>query len=327
MSDTFVEPELTTFEQRPRFEGNNIMTWIGFKHVMYMAEEAVLEHFRRIGFVPRTLFEEYGLLVELVGSNARILHAFHIDDIVQSEVLPQTKPGDTELSYKVQLFVDRDGKKIKAYLGNVGVILRRDDTLGFSPCEKRHPQLGPFVTDRIARHLKAHHAPINAETSALDHNGVRVPPGLLGSNKPIILKVRIPYPYCHGNQRLRMSGYLRYMEAAEDHLLMDRGISIRHMLEAKCWIPVVPTVKMQIYSEAYMEETLYIVYALDEFVKDITYTCSMNCYAQRNDRLVHTAAGMIVHGYARIENRRHWTLVNLDEETMAALKGISANER
>ena len=31
---------------RPRYEGANIRTWIGFKHLMYLAEEAVLEWLR-----------------------------------------------------------------------------------------------------------------------------------------------------------------------------------------------------------------------------------------------------------------------------------------
>ena len=31
---------------RPRYEGANICTWIGFKHVNYLVEEAVLAHFR-----------------------------------------------------------------------------------------------------------------------------------------------------------------------------------------------------------------------------------------------------------------------------------------
>ncbi len=43
---------------RPRFEGCNICTWIGFKHVMYCIEEAVVDHFRAHGFGPRELYEQ-----------------------------------------------------------------------------------------------------------------------------------------------------------------------------------------------------------------------------------------------------------------------------
>ena len=39
----------TTTQLRPRYEGSNICTWIGFKHVNYLVEEAVLEHFRQLG--------------------------------------------------------------------------------------------------------------------------------------------------------------------------------------------------------------------------------------------------------------------------------------
>ncbi|CAM5265121.1 hypothetical protein SCALM49S_01150 [Streptomyces californicus] len=70
----------TSLRVRPRYEGSNINTWIGFKHVNYMVEEAVLEHFRASGLGSRLLFEEHGLGVDLVDLDTRILHAFHQDD-------------------------------------------------------------------------------------------------------------------------------------------------------------------------------------------------------------------------------------------------------
>src|SRR5262245_57090383 len=49
---------------RPRFEGSNICTWIGFKHIMYLIEDAVLTHLRAMGSVPRLLYEREALGVE-----------------------------------------------------------------------------------------------------------------------------------------------------------------------------------------------------------------------------------------------------------------------
>ena len=72
---------LSVLDARPRFEGSNICTWIGFKHVMYVVEEAVLDHLRQSGLTPRRLFEEHGLGVEIVDSHARIMHALHMDDL------------------------------------------------------------------------------------------------------------------------------------------------------------------------------------------------------------------------------------------------------
>jgi len=52
---------------RPRFEGANIRTCIGFKHLLYMVEEAILQWFREHGPGPQYLFHEHGLELEIGG--------------------------------------------------------------------------------------------------------------------------------------------------------------------------------------------------------------------------------------------------------------------
>ncbi len=126
-------------------------------------------------------------------------------------------------------------------------------------------------------------------------------------------KWRIPYFYCHFTERLQHSGYLRLMEEVVDRFLASRGISIQTMLETRRWIPVVPNARLEILSEALMEETIYTVYTVKHIFKDVTYTSRMDCYVPRNNMLVHTATGQITHGYAEILNRRDWALINFDE--------------
>jgi trans-aconitate methyltransferase len=43
-------PMTTSLVMRPRHEGANMRTWIGFKHFLYLAEEAVLHWFRDHGY-------------------------------------------------------------------------------------------------------------------------------------------------------------------------------------------------------------------------------------------------------------------------------------
>ena len=57
---------MTALTCRPRYEGANIRTWIGFKHFMYLVEEAVLHWFRERGLGPQRLYHEYGLGLEIV---------------------------------------------------------------------------------------------------------------------------------------------------------------------------------------------------------------------------------------------------------------------
>lgn len=311
----------TSVKLRPRFEGSNICTWIGFKHVMYVVEEAVLDHFRQHGLVPRDLYENHGLCLEIVDSSARILHALHMDDEVIVNIKPTTKPGAKEISLKVDLMVERDGKEIKSLAGKVLVALRRDDSqiTGGATAPSGH-----FLHDFSAPNLiRAGNEtlPLNATISR--EPGVVAPEVLkaLGADvsNSFVWKWHVPYFYCHFNDRMQHSGYLRIMEEVVDLFLAARGISIRSHLDNNHWIPVVPTARVEILDEARMEDTIYTVYTVEEITRDTTYTSRMDCYVERNGALIKTATGTIVHGYAVIENRKDWSLVTFDAKTIAAL--------
>lgn len=317
------QKELTIVNKRTRFEGSNICTWIGFKHVLYLVEEATLEHFRQSGYSPRELFEKHGICLEIVDQDARILHALHMDDNVRIEVKPNTMSKDTScLNYKVSIFVERDGKEVKAVISKVKVLFRRDTFI--APAESTVPQITPYVVSEIKRG-----APATLERNvALERGTVGAVPknelirGVVSPDQNcFVWKWHIPYFYCHFTERMQHSGYLRQMEEVVDLFLADRGISIWKMLETRKWIPVVPTAQVEILREAYMEETLYTVFTVEQIVKDTTYDARMDCYVERDGGLVHTATGHITHGYAVIENRRDWSLVQFDAETLTALRG------
>ncbi|WP_435834492.1 hypothetical protein [Streptomyces abikoensis] len=312
---------------RPRYEGSNICTWIGFKHVNYLVEEAVLEHFRGAGLPARTLFEELGLGLDIVDLDTRILHALHMDDLVDAEVVPATKEGDPVLVFKVTLSLERDGQPVKAVASKVKVSLRPADYL--RSAAEPPAELAPFAVARLGAHLPDRQAvPVAApaDNTALSHGrGTTAADPVLeqlteGENA-FGWKWRIPYPYCHFTERLQMSGYLRQMEEVVDLFLADRGISIKQLLDDRKWIPVVPHSRIQILDEALMEEDLYTVYTVEGVFKDFTYTSRMDCYVVRDGRLVQTATGRITHGYALIESRRDWRLVNFDDRVVRALNG------
>ncbi|MBX6769457.1 MAG: hypothetical protein IRY90_20280, partial [Actinomadura rubrobrunea] len=137
---------------------------------------------------------------------------------------------------------------------------------------------------------------------------------------------RVPYFYCHFTHRVQMSGYLRLLEEAVDLLLAERGVSIRRLLDEQDWIPVVPRSSVSILGEALMEEEVYTVLTIEEVFKRLTYTSRMDCYVLRDGALVPTATGRITHGYAVIENRRDWSLVDFDDRLMRALSGADTVE-
>ena len=133
----------------------------------------------------------------------------------------------------------------------------------------------------------------------------------------------IPYFYCYYNERMRHSGYLRVMEEVVDLFLAARGISIKTMLDTKRLIPVVPHAAVSMVSEAYMEETILTVFNVEEIFKGLTYQASMDCWVEREGRLVLVERGTITHGYAEIINRRDWKLVPFDAPTLAAIENCA----
>lgn len=303
--------DATSMQIRPRYEGSNICTWIGFKHVNYLVEEAVLEHFRRGALAARSLYEDHGLCLEIVKIDTRILHALHMDDLVTAEVVP-TMPGeDRELAATVTLRVDRGGELLKAVTSKVRVVLRTDTRRG--PVDPAVEEIAAFTVRRVAGGIGALPSP-PAETRA----------DLQQGGNTFVWTWRIPYFYCHFNERLQMSGYLRVMEEVVDLFLADRGISIKTLLDDQSWIPVVPHSAIHMLDEALMEEDLITVFTVEDVFKDLTYTARMDCYVPRDDRLLRTATGRITHGYAVIANRRDWSLVNLDGRVLTALRGTGS---
>ncbi|KJS54221.1 hypothetical protein [Streptomyces rubellomurinus] len=318
VTDTNVKALLespTTTIVRPRYEGSNICTWIGFKHVNYMVEEAVLDHFRQVGLPARGLYETHGLGLDLVDIDTRILHAFHMDDQAEAIVSPWTKDEDGTIGFKVVINVERDGEVLKAVTSKVRVSLRIDTYLEAAGAVPE--QLARFAVAKLGDDLERAEgttAPTEEEILA----------SLTAGKNAYAWKWNIPYPYCHFTERIQMSGYLRLMEEGKDRFVMDRGISIKTLLDDRKWIPVVPRSNIRILDEALMEEDLYTVYTVEEVFKEFTYTSRMDFYVLRDGKLVKAATGSIVHGYAVIGNRRDWSLVNFDQRVLDAINGVQS---
>lgn len=318
---TLYSGDVTRYTGRPRFEGANIRNFIGFKHFMYLVEEAVLQHFRERGYTLTYLLQDLGLCLEIVDSGIRIGQAVFFDDEVRVEVKPEKQQPANELALAVQMFSQRNGEEIRHLTGKVRVLLRRDS----SPLSTDPPPetLAPYVHPSIQRDREKGRSPV----SLTDTRGAGQPDEAVlaqlapaGSNS-FVWKWRIPYFYCHYSERLQHSGYVRIMEEVVDLFLADRGISIKTMLDSRRWIPFVSEARVELLRDAFMEETIYTVLQVEDVFKDVTFSARMDCYVQRGNGLVHTATGQIVHGYAIILNRQDWELAHLDAHTVRALRG------
>jgi acyl-CoA thioesterase FadM len=303
---TTISPSTTHVRLRPRYEGSNICTWIGFKHVNYLVEEAVLDHLRQRGLPAGELYERYGICVDITSIETRMWTAFHIDDVAEALVRPM--PGDgPEMSFVVEMAARRE-QPVKTVTAKVAVSFRLDPR-GF-PAEDPPAGLAGHVVSRIGE--PADSVPLDADDPIAQ---------LVAGRNAFAWSWRIPYPYCHFTERLQMTGYLRLMEEAVDLFLADRGVSIKTLLDEQNWIPVVPSSQITMHGEVGMEETVFTVFSVETVFKRLTYTALTECFVLRNGMLTRVATGRITHGYAVIENRRDWRQVDFDDRLLHALNG------
>jgi acyl-CoA thioesterase FadM len=298
---------MTALTCRPRYEGANIRTWIGFKTFMLLAEEAVLAWFRERGLGPQRLYHEHGLGLEVVDSSVQLPALLEVDDEVRAEVV-EREPG----RFAVTGSVTRAGSPVVVMRAKLAVALVRE-------------QDGPAPPDAVAGLV----VPDAAGARAVDEPGdvplgpgddVRsalVPPG----SGAFLWSWRVPYFACHFSDRVQHSAYVRALEEVVDRFLFDRGISIRTMLAARAWIPVVSRARVQLVADARMEEVVHTVLTVTDVLKRSAYDARMDCYVERDGCLRRCATARILHGYALSRGEGAGRLVDLDDDTVAALTG------
>ncbi|MFB7507287.1 alpha/beta fold hydrolase [Streptomyces broussonetiae] len=307
----------TTYVGMPRYEGANIRTWIGFKHFMYLAEEAVLEYFRERGVGARDMYHRYGLGLEIVDSSVQLPATLFVDDRVYATVVSATPKPEQGAPFTVTLTVERDGESVTVLKGKLRVALVAvKDGSGTEPVPAI---LEPFVVPEVAALANAKSAtlPIGPGQEVAD---VLVPEGS-GAH---LWSWRAPYYYCHFSDRLQHSAYVRTLEEVVDRFLHDRGLAIGKLLEERAWIPVVSRARVQVLSDIFMEETVHTVFTVEDVIKDTVYTARMDCYVRRDDSLELAATATIMHGYAISRGEKAGTVALFDEDVKAALLGGQA---
>ncbi|MBW5420647.1 hypothetical protein GKQ77_03555 [Streptomyces sp. BG9H] len=312
----------TTVRLRPQFEGNNISYAIGFKQINYLAETAVLNHFRTAGLPVGQLYQRFGLGFDVVDIHSRLGALLAVDDEAEAVVTPVTKDGENRFGFKVDLFVERDGQRLKCAGSTVRVLLRVDSHI--TAQEPLPAGLARFTAERLGSGERLETAAVAQPYGGFsDGRGTTGPDPVLtelvGEENAFGWRYRIPYFYCHFNERMQMSGFLRVMEEVEDLFLADRGLAIKEVLDTRGWIPVVTQSRIELLDESLMEEELYTVYTVEDIFKNLLYTCRMDCYVLRDGVLVKTATGTITHGYLHEIRPNVWEMATLDEPVVTAL--------
>ena len=349
---TQVTEQRVTAVLAPRREGANIRTWIGFKHFLYLAEEAVLAWFRDRGTGPAALFGGAGLELSIVDSSALLPAVLELDDVVDAEV------AGGPSRFTVRLSARRDGAPT-VLRGKVTVALLAADGIPTGPVP---PDLVPAVAGSIAAAARAAAGAVGLPglpgvpgvAGVAGLAGVAGVPGMAGvdglagvdgaedgdAGEPAVPGVdpsvllathpggflwswRVPYYYCQFSRRIQHSGYVRALEEVVDRFLADRGLSVRTLLDARGWIPVVSRARVTQLSDVEMEETVHTVFTVTDVLKDVSFDARMDCYVERGGALVPAATGRILHAYAIARGPGAGRLAQLDPPVVAALTGRS----
>jgi acyl-CoA thioesterase FadM len=287
---------------RPRYEGANIRSWIGFKHFMYLAEESVLQWFRERGLGPQFLYEQSGHGLEVIESSVFLPAVLELDDEVVADA---SWLGDGR--FAVAFSVQRGDRTVTVLKGKLTVALIREiDAPGNQPLAESvaalaAPDVAAVAAQRtqIAAQAHAH----NLETSAHRWSW------------------RARYFYCHYSDRVQHSAYIRALEEVVARFLESRGLAVGELLKSRGWIPVVSRASVRLLSDAHMEEVVHTTFSVEEVLKRAAFVGRMQCYVARPAGLVHTATARIVHGYALSRGPKAGNLAEFDDATVAALTG------
>jgi acyl-CoA thioesterase FadM len=315
---TITDTGPTVLSGTPAYEGANIRTWIGFKHFMYLVEAAVLKHFRDNGLGARELYHRHGIGLEIVDCSVQLPHVLEVDDDVEVVVEPaaRQKPGHGA-AFTAQILVQDGDEKAIALKAKLRVaLISEKDAPGSEPVPS---ELAPLVLPEVAALADAPGDSLSIPDGA-EVADVLTPPG----SGSYLWSWRAPYFYCHYSDRVQHSAYVRAMEEVVDRFLHDRGLGVGKLLDERGWIPVVSRARVRLVADAHMEETVHTVFTVQDFLKDISYTATFDCYVRRGDELVHTATGTIMHGYAVSRGPDAGTVAVLDEATQDAMLGDRA---
>jgi acyl-CoA thioesterase FadM len=277
---------------RPRFAGSNIRTWIGFKHLMHLVEEALLDELRRRGAGPRTLYHEHGLGIEILDSSVQLPALVELDDELEAHVTAARPPG----RFDVRLTLRRGPDRVLAVRGRLTVALVAEQD---PPATAPPPDwLAELVRDDLA-------------TAGVEDR----PP----SDGALAWSWTARYPLCHYSDRVQHSAFVYALEEVVDRFLADRGLSIRTMLDTRGWIPVVSRARVRLLAPTHMEEVVHTTFAVTDVLRSSAFDARMDCHVERGDRRVHVATAQILHGYAAFSGPSAGALVELDDATVAAL--------
>lgn len=299
--------DATICRMRVPYQGANIRTWVGFKHLMYLAEGALLEWFRCRGIGPQELYQNHALELEVLDSSAQFPGLVEADDAIMATAIHKASG-----KFAVQLRADRVAGEAVVVNANFQVAL-----IGTSSPATATDWPATLVAPSAAA------ASGGGEVFAIPPGGEAAAALQFRRPHALVWTWSARYFHCHFSDRVQHGTYIALLEEAVDRFVAARGISVGSILRRRGWIPVVSRARVRLIADAHMEEPIHTAFWLDETLKDLAYSACMECYVVRDGSLTQVAEGRVLHGYAAAGGDNAGKLMPLDAGMIEALTGAS----
>jgi acyl-CoA thioesterase FadM len=226
------------------WDGSNIRTWVGFRSLAGLVQEAVRVWLRREGHGAGRLFHEHGLCVDLSWASYQLVRLVELDDTLDFTVHPTptglrvraTRAGAAVLKARVELRLVRDRR---------------------APMPA-HPWLCRRIVDTLP------HQPAEEQSDAAWSWTAR-------------------YVDCSYSRGVRHSTYVRVLEEAVIRFLDSRELSVPALLRDRGWIPVVSRFDVSVHCEVQMGERVQTSLVPVEILGDRAWRARLDCFVEREE--------------------------------------------
>jgi acyl-CoA thioesterase FadM len=290
---------------RPRHDGANVATWVGFTEVMALSEEAVRQWFRDQGFAPGSLYRDHGLRFCVIDSSVLILRPVDVDDEL-SAVVEQVSSRFFAVTLGV---LGPGGSTTTVARGRLTVALVREGP-GAPPLPEHLAQLVMDDYHGIGTAV-ATHDPLYEEKSLAQ----AATDGAFGFHHDWPVRS----PQCHFTGQLQHAGYLSAVADLLEDFLAEKQAPVAAMLAERGLMPAVSRARVRLLTDALLGETVHAVYTVNQVMKNSLIDGRLDCHVTRVGVGVPTATGILLHGYAHTDGPQAGRFAELDAATLALL--------
>jgi hypothetical protein len=126
----------------------------------------------------------------------------------------------------------------------------------------------------------------------------RMASGTLGWHRSL----RVPMEGCHHGGRMQHSAHLRLVTELAEVFAEDHGLPATRLLDEHGLVSAMPRVRVRVLADARAGDVLHTRFEVHQVVGGNLFDCRFDSHVERDGRLVPVAIGILLLGFARIDD-------------------------